>query len=114
LMIDIARQKYHYKKIFAFFKPDRYSRIAKFYKEIAEALNKADEVYLFDFPANAIKEKGIDVKIEDILNLLDNGHLIKEDQANAQALAKYHDSVFLMMSSKNVYDFKKMIIDKIK
>lgn len=114
LMIDSARQKYPDKKIVAFFKPDRYSRIAKFYNEIAQSLNKADEVYLFDFPANTPKEDGIDISMNDILKLLDNGQIIKEDQASAKALAKYHDSVFLMMSSKNVYDFKKMIIDDIK
>jgi UDP-N-acetylmuramate--alanine ligase len=114
LMIDSARQKYPDKKIIAFFKPDRYSRIAKFYQAIAKSLNKADEVYLFDFPANTPQEQGIDISMKDVLALLNNGHLIKEDEEHAKALAKYHDSVFLMMSSKNVYDFKEMIIKDLK
>lgn len=106
LMIETTRQKYPDKKVVAFFKPDRYSRIAQFKQEIIEALNTADEVYLFDFPLTSKKEEGIEIKMSDLLPGLDNGYLIDESMESIKRFKDYENTSFLLMSSKNVYDFK--------
>ncbi|MGL4382978.1 MAG: UDP-N-acetylmuramate--L-alanine ligase, partial [Bacilli bacterium] len=112
LMIDSTRQKYPDKKIIAFFKPDRYSRIYEFGQEIGTALQKADEVYLFEFPKTTLKEEGIDITMEYVVQFLKQSHIINEDEESALAFKDYTNCIFLMMSSKNVYDFRDLVINK--
>ncbi|MDL2211792.1 Mur ligase domain-containing protein [Erysipelotrichaceae bacterium OttesenSCG-928-M19] len=114
LMIDTVKQKYPNKKIVAFFKPDRYSRIYEFGQEIAKALQKADEVYLFEFPSTSQKEEGIDIDMSYVLQYLEKGKIINEDLMSARLFIDYQDTVFLMMSSKNVYDFRELLIANLK
>ncbi|MDF9867214.1 UDP-N-acetylmuramate--alanine ligase [Bacilli bacterium PM5-3] len=113
LMIDTVKQKYPNKKVIAFFKPDRYSRIYEFGKEIAQALSKADEVYLFEFPSTSAKEVGIDIDMNYVLQYLDKGKIIEENQESINHFKGYQDSIFLLMSSKNVYDFEEKLIKSI-
>ncbi len=109
LTIAAAKQKYPNKKIVAIFKPDRYSRIAYFVDEFAKSFAAADTVLICDFPQNTAKEPGIDFKIEELVEKIDGGTLIAEDETTAKDLAKAADTVFLMMSSKDIYKFKDLI-----
>ncbi|MEG0283728.1 MAG: Mur ligase family protein [Erysipelotrichales bacterium] len=114
LMIETVKQKYPDKKVIAFFKPDRYSRIYEFGEEIGHVLNNADEVYLFEFPITSAKEPGIDIDMNYVLQHVKNGKIIEETQEWADYFKDYKDSIFLMMSSKNVYDFREMLISSTK
>lgn len=109
-VIEATRVRYPNKKIIALFKPDRFSRIKQFAKEFAASLNLADEVYLCHFPENAAKEPGIDIDITEIGQYIPRAKIIKEDEDAAKELAKYHDAVYLFMSSKDIYKLEEKVI----
>lgn len=110
-MIEAARIKYPNKKVIAIFKPDRYSRIFHFMKAFAKEFDKADEVYLCDFPQNVKKEEGIDVTIEDLRLACTKAVVIKEDRQGAHVLARREPAVYLFMSSKDIYKLKNIVKD---
>lgn len=114
LMIETVRQKYPDKKLIAFFKPDRYSRIYEFGKQIGRELNLADEAYLFDFPSTSIKEPGIEIDMNIVLNEMKHGMIIEEDLNSTQRFKDYQNCVFLFMSSKNVYDYEELLKKSLK
>lgn len=109
LTIKAAKQKYPRKKIVAVFKPDRYSRIAYFVEEFAKSFALADEIYICDFPANAQKEPGIDFSIDQLIDAMDHAHYLVEDEISAKQFATYENTVFLFMSSKDIYKFKDLV-----
>ena len=106
--INAAKQKYSDKKIIAFFKGDRYSRIHKFAKEIARALEKADECYVLPFPSCSEKEEGIDINEKYLSLFSDKIKYLNEEEY--LKLATYSDRVYLFMSSKNTKDIQSKII----
>ena len=107
--IDAIKQKYPNKKVIAIFKPDRYSRIEAFLERFAYELNQADESYICPFPENAQREEGVTVTIEDLEKLLQNGHLITENEEGAKYLAQRGPAVYLFMSSKDIYKLKNIV-----
>lgn len=109
LTIEAAKQKYPSKKVIAFFKPDRYSRIEYFLPLFADAFTKADEVYFFDFPNNAVREEGINVTIQDLVNQVENSVLLSEDVESAKQMAAKQPACYLFMSSKDIYKFKDIV-----
>ena len=110
-VIEATRVRYPGKKIVAIFKPDRFSRGAKFANEFASAMDLADYPYFCDFPENAVHEEGIDISIYDIAKLLPRAKVIKEDQEAAKELAQYDGVVFLFMSSKDIYLLEEKVIN---
>ena len=110
MVINATRERYPHKKIVALFKPDRFSRILRFAKEFAEAMDLADYPYLCHFPENAAKEPGIDIDITEIGQYIPRAKIIKEDDEAAKQLAKYDDVVYLFMSSKDIYKFEDKVI----
>ena len=109
-VIEATRVKYPGKKIVAVFKPDRYSRGARFAVEFARAMDLADYPYFCPFPENAVKEEGIDIDIYDIAKNLPRAKVIGEDEEAAKELAKYDGVVFLFMSSKDIYKLEEKVI----
>ena len=109
-VIEATRVRYPHKQVIALFKPDRFSRIKQFAKEFADSLNLADEVYLCHFPENAAKEPGIDIDITEIGQYIPRAKIIKEDMEAAKQLAKYHNAVYLFMSSKDIYKLEEKVI----
>ena len=93
----------------AIFKPDRFSRIAYFLDEFADALGEADEVYLCEFPENARKEDGIDISIRDLQAKCPQAIVISEDADGAKELAMSGPAVYLFMSSKDIYKLKNIV-----
>lgn len=63
--IDAARQKYPEKELVAVFQPHTFTRTIALMDEFAEALDRADKVYLCDIFSSARETAG-DVKIEDL------------------------------------------------
>ncbi len=111
-VIEATRIRYPGKKIVALFKPDRFSRILRFAKEFAEAMDLADYPYLCHFPENAKKEDGIDIDITEIGQYIPRAKIIKEDDEAAQMLAEYENVVYLFMSSKDIYKLEEKVISK--
>ncbi|CVH75131.1 UDP-N-acetylmuramate--L-alanine ligase [Clostridiales bacterium CHKCI006] len=109
-VIEATRVRYPNKKIVAIFKPDRFSRVKQFAREFAKSLEGADAVYLCHFPENATKEPGIDIDIHEIGQYIPRASIIKEDEEAAEELAKYHDVVYLFMSSKDIYKLEEKVI----
>lgn len=109
-VIQATRTRYPDKKIVAIFKPDRFSRGARFKKEFAYEMSKADYTYFCPFPENAVKEDGIDIDIYDIAELLPSSKVILEDDTGAKELSKYENVVFLFMSSKDIYKLMEKVI----
>lgn len=109
LTIDAAKTKYPDHKVIAIFKPDRYSRIAYFIDDFADALSSADKVFLCAFPENAQKEEGIDITIDDLAKRINGSVVISEDEAGAAVLAKHAPAVYLFMSSKDIYKLKNVV-----
>ena len=110
LLIEAARNKYPGRKVVALYKPDRYSRLQFFLDGFAESLNTADEQAVLDFDANAKPEDDtITVTIGDLLEKLDNGHLMTISEEDAKKLADMGPAVYLFMSSKNIYLLKDLL-----
>lgn len=109
-VIEATRIRYPGKKIVALFKPDRFSRIMRFAKEFASAMDLADYPYLCHFPENAKKEDGIDIDISEIGQYIPRAKIIKEDDEAAKMLAEYDNVVYLFMSSKDIYKLEEKVI----
>ncbi len=67
-------------------------------------------MYLCHFPENAAKEPGIDIDITEIGQYIPRAKIIKEDMEAAKQLAKYHNAVYLFMSSKDIYKLEEKVI----
>ena len=109
-VIEATRTRYPGKKIVALFKPDRFSRILRFAKEFADAMDLADYPYLCHFPENAVKEEGIDIDISEIGQYIPRAKIINEDEEAAKMLAEYDNVVYLFMSSKDIYKLEEKVI----
>ena len=107
--LKAVKQKYKNKKIIAFFKGDRYSRVYAFAREIAEALSSVDGCYVLPFPSCSVKEDGIDIDEKYIALFSDKIKFLNDKEY--QKLAKYSDCVYVFMSSKNMKEVQNKIID---
>ena len=58
--LEAARQKYPNRELVAVFKPNTYSRTAKFYKEFADSLNIADKAYITEIDCNRERKEDYD------------------------------------------------------
>lgn len=110
--IKAAKQKYPDKKIIAVFQPHTFSRTKEFYEDIAKVLNTIDASYILDiFPSREKQEDFPDVTSKLIIDLLDNGDSINDDEV--EKLYQYKDAVVLFMSPKEIHkikeDFKKYL-----
>ena len=101
--IDAARLRYPNHRLVAIFKPHRVSRVFRFADAFAQALDKADAVYLCDFTAIDDKEPGIDIDINYLKNRLAKAQIVSEDDKGAEVLAQEAPAVYLFMSSKDIY-----------
>ena len=110
-VIEATRVRYPGKKIVAIFQPDRFSRGARFAKEFAQEMDKADYPYFCPFPENAKHEDGIDIDIYDISKNSARAKVITEDEAGVKELMQYDNCVLLFMSSKDIYKFEEMLIE---
>lgn len=96
VIIEEMILKYPNMRVVAIFKPDRYSRILKFHKEIKEALSKADEVYVIDFPENAINDT------DKIFNATIIGYNVLSEDVIYNKIKDYKNTIYLLLSSKDM------------
>ena len=111
-VIEATRVRYPGKEIVAVFQPDRFSRGARFAKEFAFEMEKADHPYFCLFEENAKHEDGIDIDIYDIAQYAPRAKVIRQDDSGIEELMQYDDCVFLFMSSKDIYKFEEKLILK--
>jgi UDP-N-acetylmuramate--alanine ligase len=111
-MIEAARLRWPDKQVVALYKPDRYSRLQFFLDRFAQSLSLADKAYLLDFPANAKREDDtVIVTIQDLRSRIEGAELLAIDDESAKRLAQHRNSVFLFMSSKDIYLLKDKLAD---
>ena len=103
ITIDAARMRFPDHKLVAIFKPHRVSRVFHFADQFAEALKKADKVYLCDFTSIDDKEDGIDIDITYLSQRVPGSIILPEDDEGAGMLVKESPACFLFMSSKDIY-----------
>ncbi len=78
--LEAIRQKYPDKKLTVVFRPNTYSRTARFKNEFADALKVADKVYLT--PIKCDRENPNDypeIKSEDIIELIPGSEIVDDD-----------------------------------
>ena len=78
--LEAIRQKYPDKKLTVVFRPNTYSRTARFKNEFADALKVADKVYLT--PIKCDRENPNDypeIKSEDIIELIPDSEIVDDD-----------------------------------
>ena len=99
--LESIRQKYPNKKLTVVFRPNTYSRTSHFKKEFADALSKADKVYLT--PIKCDRENPRDfppIKSEDIIELIPNSELVDDDTVSK--VLKDKDGVVAFMGCATV------------
>ncbi len=108
VMIELCHNKYKNRKIVAIYKPDRYSRVKQFYKEIAQSLLLADLAYVADFPLTSIKDIDDDISIKNIVD--ENQAKIKYfKDIEIKDFNNEEYYVFLLMSSKDINPILKKV-----
>lgn len=101
--IQSARQKYPDKEIVAVFQPHTFSRTAKFLDEFANALSKADTVYLCEIFASARETQG-NLTIADLQSIIDGSTILKEEDVSP--LLQHDNAVYLFMGAGDVQKFQ--------
>ncbi len=103
--LEAARQKYPNRELVAVFKPNTYSRTAKFYKEFADSLNIADKAYITEIDCNRERKEDYDnVSSKVILDLLKNGEMISD--SSVMKLLQHKKSVICFMSCASISHMK--------
>ncbi len=103
--IDAARQKYPEKELIAVFQPHTFSRTIALIDEFAEALDKADRVYLLDIFSSARETSG-EVKIEDLGNKVQKGGSVMQED-NMSPLLDHENAVVIFMGAGDVQRFER-------
>lgn len=111
--LEATRKRFPGREVVAIFKPHRASRVKYFVDDFANALKLADKVYLLEFTSIDDKQDGTDVNISYLQERLPGSIVLPEDENGAKELAKHKGSVYVFMSSKDIYnianDVKKLI-----
>ena len=106
--LEASRLRYPDRKIVAVFKPHRASRVKYFVDEFADALKKADEIYLLDFTSIDDTQDGTSIDITYLQERLPGSKILSEDEKGARELASNGRAVYVFMSSKDIYNIASM------
>lgn len=99
--IHSIKQKYEGKKIISIFQPHTFTRTKEFTEDFIKVFSKVDKAYFLPIhPAREIQEDYPDVKVENIIEGLDNASLITEEELDK--LKEYKDNVFVFMSPNDL------------
>jgi len=106
--LESVRAKYPTKQVVAIFQPHTFTRTSAFLAEFAKSLEGADVTYLVDIFGSAREQKG-DLTIQDLINLIPNGHYINEE--NIEKLASYSECVLVFMGAGDIQKIQKKYED---
>lgn len=107
--LEATRKRYPSSNIVAIFKPHRASRVQYFAKDFAEALKLADNIYLLEFTSIDDKQDGVDVNISYLADMIEGSKILPENEEGAKILAEHKGSVYVFMSSKDIYNLADMV-----
>ncbi|MGW9856998.1 UDP-N-acetylmuramate--alanine ligase [Staphylococcus hominis] len=108
--IETARKKYPNKNVVAVFQPHTFSRTQAFLDEFADALSKADHVFLCEI-FGSIRENTGDLTIQDLINRIDGSALI--DENSIDVLEKFDNAVILFMGAGDIQKIQRAYEEKI-
>lgn len=111
--LEATRKRFPNHKVVAIFKPHRVGRVFKFGDEFASALSIADEVALCPFTSIDDQEDGIDIDITYLQDKIPRSIIVEEIEEDIDALASFAPAVFVFMSSKDIYDLKDAVKEKL-
>ena len=106
--LEATRKRYPDRNIVAIFKPHRASRVKYFAEQFRDALKLADNIYLLEFTSIDDKQDGTDVNIDYLANMIEGSAVLPENEEGARILAA-HGSVYVFMSSKDIYNIANMV-----
>ncbi|TBW92792.1 UDP-N-acetylmuramate--L-alanine ligase [Staphylococcus hominis] len=108
--IETARKKYPNKDVVAVFQPHTFSRTQAFLDEFADALSKADHVFLCKI-FGSIRENTGELTIQDLINRIDGSALI--DENSIDVLEKFDNAVILFMGAGDIQKIQRAYEEKI-
>ena len=108
--IETARKKYPNKDVVAVFQPHTFSRTQAFLDEFADALSKADHVFLCEI-FGSIRENTGELTIQDLINRIDGSALI--DENSIDVLEKIDNAVILFMGAGDIQKIQGAYEEKI-
>ena len=108
--IETARKKYPNKDVVAVFQPHTFSRTQAFLDEFADALSKADNVFLCEI-FGSIRENTGELTIQDLINRIDGSALI--DENSIDVLEKFDNAVILFMGAGDIQKIQRAYEEKI-
>ncbi len=108
--IETARKKYPNKDVVAVFQPHTFSRTQAFLDEFANALSKADHVFLCEI-FGSIRENTGELTIQDLINRIDGSALI--DENSIDVLEKFDNAVILFMGAGDIQKIQRAYEEKI-
>ncbi|MCE4989303.1 UDP-N-acetylmuramate--L-alanine ligase [Staphylococcus hominis] len=108
--IETARKKYPNKDVVAVFQPHTFSRTQAFLDEFADALSKADHVFLCEI-FGSIRENTGELTIQDLINRIDESALI--DENSIDVLEKFDNAVILFMGAGDIQKIQRAYEEKI-
>ena len=108
--IETARKKYPNKDVVAVFQPHTFSRTQAFLDEFADALSKADHVFLCEI-FGSIRENTGELTIQDLINRIDGSALI--DENSIDVLEKFDNAVILFMGAGDIQKLLKAYFEKL-
>jgi len=108
--IETARKKYPNKDVVAVFQPHTFSRTQAFLDEFADALSKADHVFLCEI-FGSIRENTGELTIQDLINRIDGSALI--DENSIDILEKFDNAVILFMGAGDIQKIQRAYEEKI-
>ena len=108
--IETARKKYPNKDVVAVFQPHTFSRTQAFLDEFANALSKADHVFLCEI-FGSIRENTGELTIQDLINRIDGSALI--DENSIDVLEKFDNAVILFMGAGDIQKIQGAYEEKI-
>ena len=107
---ETARKKYPNKDVVAVFQPHTFSRTQAFLDEFADALSKADHVFLCEI-FGSIRENTGELTIQDLINRIDGSALI--DENSIDVLEKFDNAVILFMGAGDIQKIQGAYEEKI-
>lgn len=111
--ISAVRQKYPEKKLVAVFKPNTYSRTRDFTTDFAEALKRADQVFMTDIDSNReTQDQYPGVTSDLVLDLIPGA--VKISDKNVEAVEADENTVVLVMSCASVSHLMESLIGHLK
>lgn len=102
--LDAARQRYADKQIVAVFQPHTFSRLEALMDEFANALQKADVVYITPI-FSSVRETEGNVDSKDLAEKVGNGAKVLDGQ-DLSPLLNYRDGVVVFMGAGDVHKYQ--------